>query len=71
MKPDPARIAAGWEPRFTARGERAREMVRLYQELGFEVVTDPVDARDRDEGCADCALPAQLRFVTIYTRRRG
>jgi hypothetical protein len=71
VKPDPARVAAGWEPRFTAFGARAREMMRLYQALGFEVIADPLRPEDAEPGCDDCQLLARIPFVTIYTRRRA
>ena len=69
VAPDPARIAAGWEPRFVADGARADEAVRLYRELGFEVVADPVTAEHLSPDCGDCRIVVALRFQMIYTRR--
>jgi len=70
MGPDPARLAAGWEHRFVAAGERAEEMVALYRELGFEVVADPVGGDGLDEGCSVC-FAGEVRYRAIYTRRPG
>lgn len=65
---DSERLAAGWERRFIAEGERAAEMIRLYEELGFEVETEPVRGQDFSEDCLDCQVVAQGRFTVIYTR---
>ena len=67
---DPQRLADGWERRFIADGQRAEEMIRLYEELGFEVATDPIRPEDMDDDCEDCQLLAQLRFQLIYTRKK-
>jgi hypothetical protein len=70
IAPDPARVAAGWERRFIADGFRADEMVALYEELGFEVVADPVKPEQLVDDCQDCRLLILLEFKTIYTRRK-
>jgi len=70
LAPDPARLADGWERRFIADGPRADEAMRLYEELGFEVVADPVPPEALTGDCTDCQLLMLLRFKTIYTRRR-
>jgi len=67
--PDPARVAAGWEHRFTAAEPRATEMVELYRELGFDVVADPVDALGLPLGCSDCFGSGASTHRSIYTRR--
>ncbi|HEX9885803.1 MAG TPA: hypothetical protein VGA70_04915 [Longimicrobiales bacterium] len=71
IRPDPARLADGWERRFIADAGRAREAVELYGELGYEVVADDVRPGDLPEGCEACQLVAALRFKSIYTRRPG
>jgi len=70
LAPDPARLAAGWERRFIADGQRAEEAIRLYEELGFEVASDPVPREALTGDCTDCQLLMLLQFRTIYTRRR-
>lgn len=65
---DPERLAAGWELRFVATGERVHEMVDLYRELGFEVVADPVYRVGMEEGCETCFTQG-LEYRAIYTRR--
>ena len=69
IEADPARIADGWERRFVADRVRADEMMRLYEELGFEVVADPIDPEELRGQCEDCLLLARLQFKMIYTRR--
>lgn len=68
FRPDPARLAEGWEYRFVADARRAEESIALYRELGFEVTADPVGA-PISAACADCALAAALGFRALYTRR--
>jgi len=69
VEADPARLAQGWERRFVVEGTRAEEMMALYRELGYEVCADPVETKQLDHGCRECALVAALRFRTLYTRR--
>ena len=70
LEADPQRIAEGWERRFIADPQRAKEAIDLYTEMGFEVCADPVKPDELGEECEDCQLLAQLRFRTIYTRRK-
>lgn len=70
LRPDPARLADGWERRFIADASRADEAVALYESLGFEVVADPIRPDEMGEDCEDCRLLALMKFRTIYTRRR-
>jgi hypothetical protein len=69
VAPDPKRIMAGWEPRFVADRARAEEAIRLYRDLGFEVVADLIEPDDLSPDCGDCGLAMALRFRMIYTRR--
>lgn len=71
LRPDPARLADGWERRFIADAARAAEAVELYERLGFEAVADPLRTNEMGEQCDECQLVALLRFRTVYTRRGG
>lgn len=71
LQPDPELAAAGWERRFTADGRRAREMVKLYDQLGYDVHLEPLKAEEFADECDQCTLLALLEFVTIYTRTKG
>lgn len=70
LRPDPARIADGWERRFIADSARAEEAIQLYEGLGFEVAADPIRPDEMGEDCDDCQLLALMKFRTIYTRRK-
>jgi hypothetical protein len=69
LEGDPKLLAEGWERRFMADAERAREAVQLYEELGYEVRTEAVRTEDVADDCEDCQLLMLLKFQTIYTRR--
>jgi hypothetical protein len=69
-QPDPTLTAAGWERRFIASGERVREAMELYTQLGFEVCAVPVQPSELEDGCEDCRAVSLLQFKTIYTRRK-
>jgi hypothetical protein len=57
----------GWEKRFIADEPRLSEAVALYEEIGFEVLLEPVDTSS--EECASC-MTASDSYKTIYTRRK-
>ena len=71
IRPDPRRIAAGWERRFVIERTRAEDLVRLYEESGHEVALDPVAPELLQDDCSDCRLVARLEYVMLYTRRRA
>ena len=70
IRPDPSRLAEGWEPRFVVEARRVPEYVELYASLGFEVLADPVRRDHVAAACSDCRVAILLDFRTIYTRRR-
>ena len=70
IQPDPARIADGWQRRFVIEKARTVDLVRLYEEGGFEVVLDPVAPELLSDECSDCRLVAALEYVQVYTRKR-
>ena len=59
----------GWERRFIADPERAREVVELYRQAGFEVRVEPAVPEDLREECESCWLVTGGYFRAIYTRR--
>ena len=71
IRPDPARIAAGWERRFVIERGRAADLARLYVQAAFEVEMDPVPPELLDDECVDCRLVVQLDYVSLYTRKAG
>jgi hypothetical protein len=58
----------GWEKRFTIDEPRLSEMAEQYNELGFEVLFEPVDLSS--EECTSCMAAAPQRYKTIYTRQK-
>jgi hypothetical protein len=71
IRPDPARLHAGWERRFVIERARAADLARLYVQAGFEVEMDPVPPELLDDECIDCRLVVQLEYVSLYTRKAG
>ena len=70
IQPDPVRIAQGWQRRFVIEKARTVDLVRLYEEGGFEVVLDHVAPELLSDDCTDCRLVAALDYVQVYTRKR-
>ena len=58
----------GWEKRFTIDEPRLSEAVAQYEEIGFEVLLEPVDTSS--EECTSCLTAMSDRYKTIYTRPR-
>jgi hypothetical protein len=71
MRPNPERVAEGWEHRFVIEAVRVADLVRLYEEAGFEVLVEAVEPEQIDPDCADCRLMAALEFRAVYTRPRS
>ena len=58
----------GWEKRFTMDEPRLSEAAEQYQEIGFEVLLEPVDLSP--EECTSCMAASTNTPKTIYTRRK-
>lgn len=69
--PDPELVRKGWERRFIADGQRAREVKETYEELGFQVRLEPVQLREVRPECKDCQLIMLANFSTVYTRKES
>lgn len=63
-------IAAGWERRFLADPERAREATELYSSLGYEVKAHKLSPAEFGPLCGQCPAASCLSYVMIYTRRK-
>jgi hypothetical protein len=70
IRPDPTRVALGWERRFVIEQSRAADLEHLYEASGFETATDPVAPELLADECTDCRLVSQLHYVQLYTRKR-
>jgi hypothetical protein len=69
LQPDPALVAEGWERRFTADEQRAKEAMELYTQLGYEVRAEGVRPEELHDDCQDCRTVVSFHFQTIYTRK--
>jgi hypothetical protein len=62
----------GWVRQFTADEPRLSEAVEEYRALGFEVLLEPLDPQEMQEGgCNRCLMAQCDRYKVIYTRRRN
>ncbi len=59
----------GWKRQFTADEPRLSEAMGEYQELGFEVLLEPINPREMSGECTSCLIASCDRYKTIYTRR--
>ncbi len=70
LNPDPALMAKGWQPRFIGDARQVKEATELYEELGFEILAEPVPVEQMGDDCTDCKVLILLQFKTIYTRKK-
>lgn len=63
-------LRAGWTERFVAAPARVREVVSLYESLGYEVHLEPLTVHDLADECHDCIVALSL-FRVIYTRPKA
>jgi hypothetical protein len=74
-------LRAGWEKRFIASEPRLSEMADTYRELGFEVLLEPLPAKEEVEAegcgtscdekeCTVCYDTDTARYRIIFTRRK-
>jgi len=59
----------GWEKQMTYDDPRLSEIVRMYEELDFEVHLEPFHPHE-EEGCAECMKASPEKYKTVYTRKR-
>jgi len=71
LQADPELLAQGWERRFTADAQRAKEAMELYDKLGFEVRAEPVRPEELDDDCGECGTVVSFHFLAIYTRKKS
>ncbi len=59
--------AEGWTRQFIATEPRLSDAKEAYEEMGLEVIFEPVDLDDLDQECTDC-LEMDDRCRVIYTK---
>ena len=69
IEPDPVLAAEGWERRFMADAQQAKEAFELYTSIGYEVRAEPVNPNELKGKCKDCRAIVLLQFKVIYTRK--
>ncbi len=60
-------VKEGWTRQFIASEPRLSEAKEAYEEMGLEVLLEPVDPEDLDQECKDC-FEMDDSCRTIYTR---
>lgn len=70
LQPNSSLLAQGWERRFTADEQRAKEAMELYTQLGYEVRAEPVLPEELQDDCQECKTVVSYYFQTIYTRKK-
>ena len=74
-------VRAGWEKRFIASEPRLSEMADMYREIGFEVLLEPLPAKEEaaeagcgsscdEKECTVCYDADTARYRIIFTRRK-
>jgi hypothetical protein len=58
-----------WEKRSTNDEPRLSELVKMYEEIGFEVLLEPFEP-DKEPGCSECMKISPQLYQTIYTRKK-
>ena len=61
----------GWTFRFTASGARLWEMVKAYEDTGFEVHLEPINPEDLEGTCRQCIEAEPDTVYAVYTKPRG
>jgi hypothetical protein len=59
--------AQGWTRRFVGAPPRLKEVVELYQSLGYEVRLEMQKTEELEDQCKSCALALGV-FRVVYTR---
>lgn len=70
LQSDPELVAEGWERRFTTDEQRAKEVMELYTQLGYEVRAERLRPQEFHDRCQDCRTTVSTSFRTIYTRKK-
>ena len=61
----------GWTYRFTASGARLWEMVKAYEDTGFEVHLEPIRPEELEGPCRQCVEAEPEQVYAVYTRPKG
>ena len=67
--PDPILVHEGWQRRFMADPDRAKEATQIYRQMGYEIRVEAIKPSELSSICGDCREVACKAYVTIYTRK--
>jgi hypothetical protein len=77
LKREQELIDDGWEKRFTGCEPRLSEVAGLYEEIGFEVLLEPLPPKEESEAeiceasdCTACFDVDRERYRIIFTRQK-
>ena len=59
----------GWVRQTTFDEPRLSEIVKMYEEIGFEVHLEPFHSEE-EPGCSECMKADPERYKTVYTRNK-
>ena len=59
----------GWRVQFSASGERLTEMIAVYESIGLEIKTIPIEELGCD-GCTICFESDEDDTMVILTRQK-
>jgi hypothetical protein len=60
----------GWKRQFITDEPRLSEAVREYEELGFEILLEPINPLEMSGDCTSCLMASPERYKSIYSRRK-
>ena len=60
----------GWQFRFTGDPRMVRESTETYSDMGFEVMSIPIDQANIQEHCLGCEIVLKT-FKMVYTRKKS
>lgn len=63
--------AEGWERRYLAEPDRAKEAVAMYSSLGYEVKEHKIQPDEFSAACGECPSMVCRTHVMIYTRKQA
>jgi hypothetical protein len=58
-----------WVMRNVTDDYRVKDMIELYESMGFEIKVENFRADDCNSECNECMVESPEKFKVIYTRR--
>ena len=61
----------GWERRSIVDEPQVKELVDLYESLGFEIHVEPVRSEEMVGECTECFEKDCIKYKAVYTRKQA